>query len=357
MAKMNFKTFSRREFLSICGKVTAISGLSPLYIPQIAQALEEAARKPSVIWLNFSSCTGCTESFIKSECPSISEIVLNMISLDFNETIMSCAGEAAESILEEAMDQGGYICLIEGSIPLKHGFGRMGGHEMMEIAQRATAKAARVIALGSCASYGGIAAAAPNPSESKGVGNALGIDVVNIPGCPANPDWVISTIVNVLMLGECPELDVYNRPKNIYGLKIHDNCERRAHFDAGRFIEVFGSPDAGKNYCLYKQGCKGPATYSNCPLVKWNGGTSWCIQSRSPCMGCVEPDFWDTFAPFYERLPDVQIPGLKGVEITADKIGGALGIATVAGIGAHIVGSVIRDKNMAKKQKQEEKDE
>jgi len=354
MDKIRTKVYSRREFLTLCGKIAAVSGLSYLSVPEIARTLEKAIRKPSVIWLNFASCTGCTESFIKSECPSIAEIVLHMISLDFNETIMSATGKDAENLLEAAMKKGEYICIVEGAIPLKNGYGRIGGREMMEIAQKVTDKAARVIAVGSCASFGGVSAARPNPSEARGVGDVLGVEVINIPGCPTNPEWILSTVVNVLMLGKCPDLDSYNRPKNIFGLKIHDNCERRAHFDAGRFIDVFGSQAAGKNYCLYKLGCKGSATHSNCPIVKWNGGSSWCVQSRSPCIGCVEPNFWDNFAPFYEKLPEIRIPGLKGIEVTADRVGATLGVLTVAGIGGHIVGSVVREKRKARKEKKEE---
>jgi NiFe hydrogenase small subunit HydA len=324
--------------------MAALLGLSELWIPRIAQALEKAIKKPSVIWLNFSSDTGCTESFIKSECPSVAEIVLNMISLDFNETIMAAAGENAEEILETYTKRGGYICVIEGAIPTKHGFGRIGGKEMIEIALKVTSRASRVIAVGSCASFGGIPAAHPNPSEAKSVESALGIDVVNLPGCPVNPEWVLSTIVNILMLGRCPELDEYKRPKNIYGSRIHDNCERRAHFDAGRFVDNFGDEGSSLNYCLYKMGCKGPETHSNCPLVKWNAGTNWCVQAGAPCIGCVEPNFWDNFAPFYERLPGIKIPGITGVEVTADRVGAALGIATAVGIGAHLVGSIIRGK-------------
>jgi len=339
--------------------MAALLGLSELWIPKIANALEKAIKKPSVIWLNFSSDTGCTESFIKSECPSVAEIVLNMISLDFNETIMAAAGENAESILEDAMKQGGYICVIEGAIPTKHGFGRIGGKEMIELALKVTAKASRVIAVGSCASFGGIPAARPNPSEARSVESALGIDVVNLPGCPVNPEWVLSTIVNILMLGRCPELDAYKRPKNIYGSRIHDNCERRAHFDAGRFVEHFGDESSNLNYCLYKVGCKGPETHSNCPLVKWNGGTNWCVQAGAPCIGCVEPNFWDNFAPFYERLPGIKIPGITGVEVTADRVGAALGIATAVGIGAHLIGSIIRGKKRqgVEEEKVEEKEE
>lgn len=349
--------YSRREFLAYCGKLAALLGLSPLSLPKIGQALEEVIKKPSVVWLNFSACTGCTESFIKSECPSVSEIVLKVISLDFNETVMAAAGKKAENILDSLYKQGQYYCLIEGAIPLKHGYGRIGGREMMEIAQRVTARATRVIAIGTCASFGGTPGARPNPSEAKGVADALGIDVINLPGCPVNPDWIMATLLNVFMFGKCPELDSLGRPRIIYGLKIHDNCERRAHFDAGRFLKVFGTEAAGKNYCLYKLGCKGSATYSNCPLVKWNGGTNWCIQSRSPCIGCVEPSFWDSFAPLYERLPEVRVPAGKGVEATADRIGTALAVATAAGIGAHMVGTYLREKKIKGKKIEVNKEE
>ncbi len=309
MAKISkIENYSRREFLALCGKITALLGLSKLWIPEIAHALEKAMKKPSVLWLNFAACTGCTESFIKAESPSIAKIVLDIISLDSNETIMAPAGESAESIIEEFVKQGGYICIIEGAIPTKKGYGTIAGKDMLEIAKEVASKAKKVLAIGACASFGGIPSAKPNPSGAKGVAEALKIKCVNLPGCPVNPEWVLSVIVHVLMFGRVPELDRYGRPKKIYGERVHDACERRAHYDNGEYAEKFGDVVINQNYCLHKLGCKGPETYSNCPIVKWNGRVNWCVGAGSPCIGCVEPGFPDKFMPFYVALPLIEIP-------------------------------------------------
>ena len=159
-----------------------------------------------------------------------------------------------------------------------------------------------IIAVGTCAAYGGVQAAKPNPGGYKGVGAALGIKTLNIPGCPPNPVNFVGTVVNYLLLGKLPALDDLGRPLFAYGKTIHDQCPRRSHFENDEFVEEFGSEEAALGYCLYKVGCRGPETYNNCPIVKFNDGTSWPIEAGHPCIGCSEPDFWDTMSPFYEEM-------------------------------------------------------
>jgi len=198
-----------------------------------------------------------------------------------------------------------------------------------------------IIAVGSCATFGGVPAASPNPAQIIGVSEALkktGIDksLVNLDLCPVNVEMLTSVIVNYILLGKLPELDSFGRPKIFFGQPIHDNCERRAHFDAGRFVETFGTKEEALGYCLYKVGCKGPMTYSTCPKTRYNGKINWCIGAGGPCIGCAEPGWPDKFAGFYNRLPDVKGAGL---EATADKIGAAAAVVTAAGIAVHALGS------------------
>jgi [NiFe] hydrogenase small subunit len=237
--------------------------------------------------------------------PWIDELVLEILSVEYHETIMTASGHQAEENLHNAIKkyEGQFICVIEGSIPVKFpGYGRVGGRDFIDIAKEVVPKAAATICIGSCSSFGGIPAAAPNPGGYKGVGDALGVKTLKLPGCPPNPINLVGTIVNYLLLGKLPALDDKGRPVFAYGKTIHDSCPRRAHFENDEFVEEFGSEEAALGYCLYKVGCRGPETYNNCPVAKFNDGTSWPVEAGHPCIGCSEPGFWDTMTPFYEEL-------------------------------------------------------
>jgi hydrogenase small subunit len=336
---------NRRDFMKICGVTAGLLGLSQAWIPRIAEALERAViRRPSVVWLNFASDTGCTEALIKANYPNAAQLILETISLDFNETIMAAAGVQAEEILQKALQQGGYILIIEGAIPTKRGYGMIGRREMIDIGKDFAAKAKAIIAVGSCATWGGVPAGNPNPAGLKGIRDALGVECVNLDLCPVNEGILVATIVDFLLTNRIPELDSFGRPKIFYGQTIHDQCERRAHFDAGRFVERFGSKEEELGYCLYKVGCKGPDTFANCSKFRYNDRVSWCIGAGAPCIGCAEHGWVDKFAGFYERLPDVKVPGIGGVEAGADKFGIAAGAATAAGIAAHAIGTAAKGR-------------
>jgi hydrogenase small subunit/[NiFe] hydrogenase small subunit len=336
---------SRRDFLRVCATAAALLGLGSMGIPRIAEALIAAATKrPSVIWLNFASDTGCTEALIKASYPNAAQLILEILSLDYNETIMAAAGYQAEEILHEAKKRGDYILIIEGAIPTKKGYGMIARREMIDIGKEFAAKAKAVIAVGSCATWGGVPAGDPNPAGLKGVREALGVPAINLDLCPVNEGILVATIVDFLLTNRVPELDGFGRPKIFYGQTIHDQCERRAHFDAGRFVEQFGSIEEERGYCLYKVGCKGPETYANCSKMRYNDRVSWCIGAGAPCIGCAEHGWVDKFAGFYERLPNVKVPGLEGVEAGADTIGIVAGAATAAGIAAHAIATAAKGR-------------
>lgn len=302
--KLEQRGVSRRDFMKYCTALTATMGLSVAYVPKVAEVIASPAQRPPVIWLHFGECTGCSEALLRSQYPYVDDLVLETLSVEYHETIMAAAGQQAEDQLHAAVTkyEGKFICVVEGSIATKFegGYGKVGGRTFLEIAKEICPKAAAVISIGSCAAFGGIPAAAPNPGGYKGVGDALGMKTLNIPGCPPNPINFVGTVVNYLLLGKLPELDDKGRPLFAYGKTIHDQCPRRGHFENEEFVEEFGSEEAAMGYCLYQVGCKGPDTFNNCPVAKFNDGTSWPVEAGHPCIGCSEPNFWDEMTPFFE---------------------------------------------------------
>jgi hydrogenase small subunit len=333
---------SRREFVAFCAKVGAMLGLSSALTPQVVRALQQT-RRPSVIWLQLQECTGCVESTIRTQDPTIGDLVLDLISLDYNHTLMAAAGQAAENALHDAMEEhrGEYILVVTGSVPLAEDgiYTTIGGRTARDILMEGADGAAAVLAVGACAHWGNIQASRPNPTGAVGVSDLVrDKPVVNIAGCPPIADVITATVVHFLTFNRVPQLDGDGRPLFAYGKRIHDQCPRRAHFDAGQFVESFDDEGARKGWCLYRTGCKGPASFSPCPIFQWNDTTSWPIGAGHPCLGCTERGFWDQMTPFYGRLPDVA--GF-GVERRVDLIGGAVAVGVTAGIAAHAVATGI----------------
>lgn len=329
---------SRRDFVRFCGEITVLLGLGQAMTPRVVEALQ-SVRRPSVVWLQLQECTGCVESVLRSADPTIGDLVLDLVSLDYQHTLMAAAGEAAESALRSTMEanRGEYILLVTGSVPLEEDgiYLTIGGRTGRTILEEAAEGAAAVIAVGACAHFGSVQAARPNPTGAVGVSEIVrDKPVVTIAGCPPIADVVTATIVHYLTFNRLPAMDREGRPLFAYGARIHDQCPRRANFDAGQFVQKFDDEGARQAWCLYEVGCKGPATFSPCPIIQWNDHTDWPIGAGHPCLGCTERNFWDTMTPFYERLPDVV--GF-GVERNADLIGAALAAGTAAGVGAHAI--------------------
>ncbi len=328
---------SRRSFLTFCSSMAATLALPASFADKAAAAIAEDNRPP-IIWLEFQDCAGDTESFLRASRPTAAELVLDYLSVDYHETIMAAAGHQAEAARQKTLDEwaGKYIVIVEGSIPTAQGgiHCTIAGHTAMDILQKVGGGAAAVIAVGTCATSGGIAAAHPNPTGAVGVKELLpNKPVINLPGCPMNVVNLTATIVHYLTFGTLPTTDKLGRPLFAYGKRIHDNCERRAHFDQGQYVEAWGDAGHRQGWCLYKMGCKGPATFHNCPTVKWNDGQSWPVQAGHGCVGCSEPGFWDTMGPFYDRLPNV--PGFDITDATATKVGLGLTAAAAAGFAVH----------------------
>jgi len=319
---------SRRGFLKFCAATASLMALPPSMVPVIAAALENA-RRPSVIWLSFQECTGCTESLTRSHSPTVEGLIFDTISLDYHHTLQAASGEAAEAARAAAMEEnwGKYILVVDGSIPVGNpGYSTIAGISNKDMLLETAAGAAAIISVGTCAAYGGIPHADPNPtgalsvysllqeygeqlpdtftSASPGSGQSSDLrnkPIINVPGCPPIPVVITGVLAHFLTFGSIPDLDELGRPKVFYGKSIHDRCYRRPFYDKGLFAETFDDEGAKKGWCLYKLGCKGPTTYNACATTKWNEGTSFPIEAGHPCLGCSEPDFWDG-GGFYKAL-------------------------------------------------------
>ncbi len=322
---------SRRGFLKFCATTASLMALPPTMIPRIANALE-AARRPSVIWLSFQECTGCTESLTRSHAPTIEGLIFDAISLDYHHTLQAAAGHGAEEAREESMKEnhGNYVLVVDGSIPLDNpGYSTIAGISNLDMLKEAAEGAAAIISVGSCAAFGGIPIADPNPTGAASVQDIItDKPVVNVPGCPPIPTVITGVLAHFLTFGGLPELDNLGRPTAFYGQSIHDRCYRRPFYDKGQFAETFDDEGAKKGWCLYKLGCKGPTTYNACAVTKWNDGTSFPIESGHPCLGCSEPDFWDA-GSFYaaQSAPTEQI---AQTAVYAAAAGVAAGVAAGA---------------------------
>ncbi|HTP27122.1 MAG TPA: hydrogenase small subunit [Anaeromyxobacteraceae bacterium] len=293
MTELEARGVSRRDFLKVCTLAAGAVGL-PAWAGEMMADKAASSAKPPVIWLHFQECTGCSESLLRASAPDVAELILSLISLDYHETLMAAAGYQAERSLADSMERndGKYLVIIEGAIPTKDGgvYCRAAGRTAIETAHKVTARAGAVLAIGSCASWGGIPSADPNPTGAVGASKIVtDRPIVNLPGCPANPYNLLGTVLQYATFGTLPALDELSRPKLAYARVIHEDCPRRPHFDAGRFAHKYGDEGHRAGYCLYKLGCKGPVTHANCSLNHFvDVPGAWPIGIGHPCVGCTE---------------------------------------------------------------------
>lgn len=293
---------SRRDFLQFCAMTAAAMALPITMVSRIATALENQPR-PATIWLNFQDCTGCTESITRSDTPSLTRLLFDLISLDYHHTLQAAAGEAAELARTQTMvtNAGNYLLIVEGSIPMDH-YATIAGVSSKDLLLEAVEGAQAIIAVGTCASYGGIAHAYPNPTKARSVAELItNKPLINLPGCPPLPVAITGVIVHFLTFGEWPLLDNLKRPLAFFGRTVHDRCSRRAFYEKGLFASRFDDQGAKKGWCLYQLGCKGPFTYNACATTKWNDGVSFPMEAGHGCLGCSQPHFWDNES-FYRPL-------------------------------------------------------
>ena len=332
---------SRRNFIQLCGMlmVSAPVGLaltSKKSVLDVAAAIGKTKR-PSVIWLHFQDCTGCSESLLRTSKPDVADLILNVISLDYHETLMAASGYQAEAALKQAVEDnaGKFVLVVEGSIPTKDQgqYMKLAGKPAIDVLQEVGKKSAAVIALGSCASWGGVPSADPNPTGATGVDSLLkDKPVVNIPGCPSNPYNLLAVVLEYATMNRLPALDQYNRPKFAFDRVIHEHCPRRAHFDNGRFVKEFGDEGHKEGWCLYKMGCKGPVTHAACSTRHFNETPDiWPIGIGAPCVGCTEKDIAFRI-PIFQTIDIHGVTPPEALPVINTSMG-AVGIAAVAAAG------------------------
>jgi hydrogenase small subunit len=336
---------SRRDFLKFCSVMAGTLALPASMIPRVAHALESAARPP-VVWLEYQDCAGCTESLLRAVQPTVASLVLDVLSVNYHETIMTPSGKNAEKSLEDTVKAGGYITIVEGAIPTKDDgiYCCVGGRTALDLLKEVASNTAAIITVGACAFYGGWPATTPDPTEAKGVKDVIsGVPIINLPGCPVNVDNLTATVVHYLTFNSLPAVDELGRPLFAYGRRIHDNCERRGHFDAGEFVKAWGDEGHRQGWCLYQMGCKGPITFHNCPTIRWNEGTSWPVGAGHGCIGCAQPGFWELpayqTAPIFETTPPSTFPATEEAGQGLSP-GAAGGIGAAAGLVVGVAGAV-----------------
>lgn len=320
---------SRRGFLKFGAYMASLMALPPTASAAIAESLASAKRQ-SLIWLSFQECTGCTESLTRSHSPTLESLIFDFISLDYHHTLQAASGHAAEEAREHAQKEhkGKYLLVVDGSIPLDNpGYSTIAGISNLDMLKESAKDAAAIIAVGTCATYGGLPHANPNPTGAVSVEDIItDKPIINVPGCPPIPMVITGVLAHFLTFGRIPELDSLKRPTAFYGQNIHDRCYRRPFYERGEFAETFDDEGAKKGWCLFKLGCKGPVTYNACATMKWNEGTSFPIEAGHGCIGCSEPNFWD-MGGIYNAIsaPAGNFAGTVGTGLAA---GAAIGVAS-----------------------------
>lgn len=356
---------SRRDFMKYCSVMAVGMGLPVGMGVQIAEAVTKAAKRPPVIWFSAQECTGCSESLLRSTHPSFEHLILDLISLDYHETLSTPSGHQADEARAQSIkeNKGKFILVVDGSIPVKDNgiYCMIGGKTALDILKETAKDAFALIAIGSCASWGGVPSAGGNPTGATPVHEIIkDKPIVNIPGCPPSPYNFLSTVLYFVTFNKLPELDNLGRPKFGYGRLIHENCERRPHFDAGRFATEFGDDNHRKGYCLYKLGCKGPETFNNCPSILYGdtGSGTWPVGSGHPCFGCSEKNIgFDvplfTKANLHLVTPPDTYPHI--VEQQGKGVGASLGgvavAAAAAGAAYAAVNAVVKKLDKEEKEK------
>jgi hydrogenase small subunit len=342
---MRRQGITRRSFAKFCSLTAASLGLGEAGAQQMAMAMQTKPRLP-VIWLEGLECTCCSESFIRSSHPLAKDVVLSLLSVDYHMTLSAAAGEQLRANAHETIKKhkGNYILAVEGNPAL----GEDGmyciyyGRPFVEVLKEYAEHAKAIVCWGSCASWGCVQAAKPNPTQATPVHKIItNKPIIKVPGCPPIAEVMTGVVSYILAFDQLPALDAQGRPKMFYSQRVHDKCYRRPHFDAGQFVEHFDDAGARQGYCLYKVGCKGPTTYNACSATRWNEGLSFPIQAGHGCIGCSEDDFWDK-GGFYDHLTTLKVPGIAGAEGTADRIGLTAIGATGAAIAAHAAVSAIK---------------
>lgn len=289
----------RRDFLKYCIGSAAVLGFDASFLGSLENSLA-STNGPPIVWLSAASCTGCTISLANlmstTHPTDVADLLVNTIDLVYHPNLMGAAGDMAVQNLRNAT-AGNFVLAVEGGIPTAFNGGACilwteNGEEVtaLQAIQDLAPRAKAVLSIGTCASFGGVGAANPNPTQIKSVKAVSGINTINIPGCPAHPDWIVWTIAK-LLAGKIPARDSSGRPSGLFSKTVHDQCPRNG--------TDWAMQPGVDGLCLNSLGCKGRNTIADCPTRLWNGKTNWCVGANAICLGCTQSGFPDSFSPFY----------------------------------------------------------
>jgi hydrogenase small subunit len=300
---------SRRDFIRATAAIGAAFGLEAAGVISLvgdANAKESATGGVPVLWLQGQACSGCSVSLLNSIFyTTIDDLAINTLDINFHPNLTAASGNLAVSQIERTYRQGSYVLVLEGAIPTGSG-GKFcnlwPGMTFDKAVERYAERAAYIMGVGTCACFGGIPAAAPNPTGAHGLADYYNNKrVVKVPGCPVHPDWVVGTVAYILANGSAPALDTYGRPTTFFGRRLHGSwCPFYDTEEVSRPGTRLG--------CTEEMGCKGPRSYCDCNTRLWNGGAagakgvSWCSGVNAVCLGCSEPTFPDGMSPFYRMV-------------------------------------------------------
>jgi hydrogenase small subunit len=307
-----------KEFEKICRNAAANPGdLLGEILPLIKRHHHKHKQKLPVIWIETNDSGDNNISFMNSTFPYLENIFQDIIDLLYSNTFMAAQGEDAVKLLDIAARKysGEYTLVVEGAVPLRdNGLytvifrTKKGSITALEAVTQLGQRAKYIVAAGTCASFGGPSAARPNITGSTSVQNVLQREVINVSGCPVNPDWLMGTLAHLLLFGP-PELDELGRPSLFYEFTVHRHCQRRSYFDRNDLADSLGDIE-----CMFSQGCVGPKAGADCPYRQWDNYVNWPVKANTPCIGCTNPDFPDGSTPFFTPMPQ------KGGEGSIDKL-------------------------------------
>lgn len=289
-------SLSRRDFLRVGVHGVTVS----CFLPAVACSGDAPADdRTAVLWLETGVCTGCACALLGSPAPT-AELLIPGLRLEFQETLMEGYGSRAiDGLLASAAESASKLILVvDGAIAMGPSAAMtclgtdsaLVEYSAASLLTTLASQAAAVVALGTCASFGGIPGSGPAGSGYGSVADVTGRAVIRIPGCPPNPSWVTSALL-ALLRGDPIALDTLGRPTSFFGRTIHEQCPRLERFKARDFATAPGDPVR----CLYQVGCKGLQAKGDCPTRLWQG-RSYCIKANHPCIACTSPGFLDARA-------------------------------------------------------------
>jgi hydrogenase small subunit len=288
----------------------------------------------NLLWINAGlSCDGDSVSLTNAQRPSIEDIVMGgipglpkvnvwwpLVAYETGDDFMKAYFKAERGELEP------FVLVIEGSVAnekvKKEGYWTGFGNDpltgqprtLTEWIDALAPKAVAIIAAGTCATYGGIHAMYGNPTGAMGLADylgwnwrsKLGLPIINVPGCPVQPDNMSETLMQLLLFaaGKAPPpaLDELLRPKWLFERTVHENCDRAGYYEEGNFAKQYGD-----HRCLVKLGCWGPVIKCNVPKRGWMDGIGGCPNVGGICMACTMPGFPDKYMPFMDEPPGASL--------------------------------------------------